>query len=270
MYLLFDIGGTHTRLGLSENCIDFIKTEVTYTPKFFEDALKLIQEFTNKYKIDKISGGLAGVLDQDKRLLLKSNFPEWNYQPVADSLEELFQAEVFLENDAALGALGEATYGAGSETKILAYITLGTGVGGARVVNGRIDPTTYGFEIGHQIISSSGPLCPFCQGHGHLISYTSGTSIFETNHKHSEDITNPEIWDEVTKKLAVGLNNVCVFWSPEKIVLGGSVMEKINLDKLREYLEQNLKIFPEIPKLLKAKLENPGLYGALEYLKQNS
>lgn len=268
MYLIFDVGGTHTRLSISEDGIDLFKTEVFHTPKFFDDFLKLVRQFTNGSSIKKVSGGLAGVLDKEKRMLLKSNLPEWNYQPIADSLEDIFNCKIILENDAALGALGEATHGAGINSKIMAYMTIGTGVGGARIIDKKIDQNTFGFEPGHQIVSASGPLCPFCKSHGHLASYISGYALYLTHDLKPEDIVDPEVWDEVTKKLALGLSNMSVFWSPDTIVLAGSVTKKVDIKKLADYLDNYLTIFPDKPKIVKAKLEHPGLYGALEYLKQ--
>src|SRR6185437_2466030 len=110
--------------------------------------------------ITQAAGGIAGVLNKAKDQLLNApNLVNWINQPLGQSLSDIVSVSVKLENDASLGGLGEATYGSGQGYKIVGYLTIGTGVGGTRIVNGRIDQNALGFEPGHQTIDINGPLC---------------------------------------------------------------------------------------------------------------
>lgn len=88
--------------------------------------------------------------------------------------------------------------------------------------------------------------------------------------KKPYEITDKKIWDETAKILAYGLNNTIVHWSPDIIVLGGSMFKKIGIPvpRVRFHLKNILKIFPELPAVEKAELGDVGgLYGALVFLK---
>jgi len=180
---------------------------------------------------------------------------------------------VYLENDAAIVGLGEAMNGAGRGEEIIAYITVSTGIGGARIVDGKIDRNIFGFEPGHQIIDPTGMLCPMCDSAGHLEGHVSGVALEARFNKKAYEITDPQIWEEEAKWLAYGLNNTAVYWSPSVIVLGGSMIIKspgISIERVSHHLKKTLTIFPERPRLVKAELGDiGGLYGALEILKQN-
>ena len=183
-------------------------------------------------------------------------------------MEFFFRAPVFLENDAALTGLGEVWYGAAKGKKIAVFITVSTGVGGSRIVNGKIDANFFGFEPGHQILdigACSGKICK----DSYLLNRISGSAIKKRFNKKPEEISSKKIKDDLSRWLAIGLNNAIVFWSPEIIVLGGSIMNIIPLDKVRGHLRKILKIFPAPPPIKKAALGDlGGLYGALILLKQ--
>lgn len=275
MFLVFDIGGTNMRIATSLDGKTLAATKIVPTPQDFDKGIRTIKQIADELsageKIDTIAGGLAGPLDKDKTMLVKSpHIGEWIQKPFKQQLEKTFNAAVYLENDADLAALGEACFGAGVNHNIVAYLTISTGVGGGRVVNQKIDENALGFEPGHQIIVPDGNPCN-CSGKGHLESYVSGSGLQKTYQKKAEEITDPKIWDEVAKYLAIGLNNVTVFWSPDIIVLGGSVMKSISLGTVRGYLKEVLTIFPQAPEIQLAKLGDPaGLYGALSLLNQTS
>lgn len=268
MYLMFDIGGTNMRLAVSEDGKTLAATKVIPTPKDFTEGINIIkqvaEELANGQKIEAVAGGVTGALDKGKSTQLTSpHVGGWIGKPLKAELEKLFGCPVYLENDANLAALGEANYGAGIDHKIVAYLTISTGVGGGRVVDKKIDSNSLGFEPGHQIIVPDGNPCN-CGGKGHLESYVSGSGLLKIYQKKAEEITDPKIWNEVARYLAIGLNNVTVFWSPEIIILGGSVMQSINLESVRTYLKEVLFIFPRAPEIAPAKLgDSVGLYGAL-------
>ncbi|MBI2034272.1 MAG: ROK family protein [Candidatus Levybacteria bacterium] len=276
MYLLFDIGATKMRFALANDDMTIGEMRIVQTPQNFSQGLSVLQntveDMKKTKKITSIAGGIAGPLDIGKTMLINApNMPDWAGKPLKHSLETAFDTpRVFLENDAALVGLGEATAGSGKEHRIVAYITVSTGLGGARIVNGHVDANAFGFEPGHQIVQADGITCLGCGGKGHLEGYVGGRAIEAQYGKKPYEIKEPAVWDTVSRWLAVGLANVSVLWSPNCIVLGGSVMESISLDILRSYLAQTLTIFPTPPQMVRATLgEQGGLQGALALIKQN-
>ena len=255
MYILFDIGATKTRMAYSINGEIFETTEVFETPKNYEDGFKLFSEKVNKLRsgreIKKIIGGMS------------RSISGWTEGKFKDDLQKAFGADIFIENDAAMVGLGEASWGAGKGFNIVAYITVSTGVGGARIVNSKIDEKAIGFEPGNQIIDMNSKKT--------LEEMISGKALKERTGKNPKEIHDENVWDEHAKMLAVGLNNIIVEWSPNCVVLGGSMITgdpAIPLDKTERYLREILKIFPEIPTIRKVELGDfGGLYGALAYLK---
>lgn len=274
MYLLFDIGGTKTRIAVSEDLQKFSEPKILPTPKKYEEGIALFiktaQELSGGKNIEGIVGGIAGPFDEKKRALVASpQLKDWIGKPLKQELEKKFSAPVYIENDSALAGLGEAHFGAGKGKRIVAYITVSTGLGGARIVNGVIDEKAIGFEPGFLIVDADNSLCSNCDGN-HLGAMINGRSFEKRFGKKGEEIDDPKIWDEAARVLAYGLNNVAVLWSPDIIVLGGSVMKSLDIKKIESYLINTLKIFPEIPEIKPAELGDfGGLWGAMELLMQN-
>lgn len=284
MFLLFDIGGTRMRLAVSADGISFGEPQTVLTPQDFEKGMAAFAEAFSKLAgggaIEAVAGGIAGVLDAShERLLASPNLPLWETRPLKEKIEGLLTtSSIFIENDAALVGLGEAVYGAGKGAKIVAFVTVSTGVGGARIVNGKIDTYTLGFEPGHQIIDADSTICPECkrtEGEetfpGDLESHISGAALKRRFGRDPTEITNQAVWDEVARLLAYGLNNTIVHWSPEVVILGGPLVleDKISVEAVDSYLRKILRIYPNVPEVKKAQLEDKGgLYGALAYLNQ--
>lgn len=260
MYLLFDIGGTNLRLAVSDDGKTIGQHKLIPTPPDIENGLQSLKQIGDKLagdkKIQGLSGGIAVVFDKDKNISIKSTHLQgWVNHNIKENLEKMFGVSVKLENDTAVYGLGEAVFGAGKGSPIVCVLTIGTGVGGVRIVNGKIDEKAFGFEPGHQIIEIDGKDCQ-CGGKGHLETYVAGSYI-------GRDAD----WDQVAKYLAVGLNNTIVHWSPDVVVLGGAVMKSVSLEKVKAYLEKDLTIFPKLPEIVSAKLgDKGGLYGALAML----
>ncbi len=276
MFLLFDIGATKMRLAVSKDGKSFGVPKILKTPKDFNEAVGLFKteafNLCEGRKIKAAAGGVKGVLDKGKnRLVAVPILTDWTHKPLKENLSKILRVPVFLENDTALVGLGEAVYGAGKGYGVVVYITISTGVGGVIIVGGEIDENTMGFEPGHQIINFDGPPCFFCGVPGHLEEYISGAAFERRYAKKPYEITDPAIWDEAAKFLAYGLNNTIVHWSPDIVVLGGSMMKEIGIpiERVRFYLKNILKIFPEPPLIEKASLGDiGGLYGALTFLKK--
>ena len=190
-------------------------------------------------------------------LVHSPNLPKWVNDFNISLASQALGAQVYLENDAALDGLGEAVAGAGKDYSIMAYVTIGTGVGGSRIVNKTIDRTHFGFEIGAQIVSFNGTTQPWDE----LIS---GKALEKRLGTSSKNVKDEKLWNEVASIFADGLYNTILHWSPECVVLGGSVMKDIPLQIVAQHLVERMHRFPELPRLLRGELGDwCGIYGAL-------
>jgi predicted NBD/HSP70 family sugar kinase len=256
--ILFDIGGTKMRVAYSTNGESFEEPKVVPTPESYEAGkqtfFNLVEECSKGREIGAIVGGMSRNV---------ANIP---FEQFKKDLAERFGAKLFLENDAALVGLGEAVFGAGKNFEIVAYLTVSTGVGGARIVNGQIDEHAIGFEPGKQILD--------IENGKTLEDLISGRALEANFGKKPKEIEDPEVWDDLAHKLAVGLNNIIVEWSPNVVVLGGSMITgdpAISVGKSEQYLKDILKIFPDVPVIKKAELlDLGGLWGGLAYLKNKA
>lgn len=279
MYILFDIGGTNMRVALSRDGETFEEPKIIPTPKDFDQGVaaikKIAEEVSHGATIIAAGGGIAGTLSKDRSIFLNGpHLQGWNHKPIKAALSEALGVPVFMENDTAIVGLGEALSGAGRGHDIVVYMTVSTGVGGVRIVNGKIDVSALGFEPGHQIIDAGGALHESSvAGQGiDLEGYISGTAVTERYGKKPYEITDEKFWDEMARLLAYGLNNTIVHWSPDIVVIGGSMMKKIGIpiDRVRAHVKGILHIYPELPLIEHSSLEDiGGLHGALHFVKQN-
>lgn len=283
MYFLFDIGGTKMRFAVSKDGENLESFTVFDTPENFEDSTLIIKNYLSSFdnfKIEKVCGSLPGTFDKGKtELLFSKNLQGWVEKPIKKDFEKILEAEVVLANDADMEGLGEAVYGAGKGNEVVAFLTISTGVGGTRIVNGRPDKSSMGFEPGYQIIDIDGSLDPtFLKPNaryeskiGYLQRLISGKDVSERFGNEIDKISDSKIWDEITKYLAAGINNILVFWSPDVIVLGGGVAmsEHLHIETVNKYLENIQLAYTNLPPIKKAQLgDQAGLWGALEFLKK--
>jgi glucokinase len=123
--------------------------------------------------------GVPGIIDLKTGMMRKSaNLPGWSEYPVQQVIERRLGARVFLENDANAAALGEKWLGAGRDVDNMVMITLGTGIGGGIILNGKIFHGMNGMsgEFGHITIEPDGVPCG-CGNHGCAERYASATAI---------------------------------------------------------------------------------------------
>lgn len=244
------------------------EAKVFPTPTDFSEGVlvfkRIKEEFFDGFQIKGVAGGLPGPFNREKtEIAAAPNLPGWNGKPLKIELEKVLEAPVYLENDAALAALGEATYGAGNGKANVVYYTISTGVGGARVVNGVIDENVSGFEPGSQFVDM--------KDYKTLEDCISGKAVEAKYGKKPYEITDPAIWDELAKILAYGIHNSIAHWSPDIVVLGGSMMKEVGIpvDKVRLHLGEMPRVFPDLPLIEKSRLgDESGLYGALAYIKK--
>lgn len=276
MYLVFDTGGTKMRMAASSDGKTLEEKIIIPTPHNFKEAMEIFARqakiLAKNRPIQAVAGGVPGALNPEHSMIIKAlNMPGWVNQPLKQELEIITGAPVLIENDTTVYGLAEANHGQAKEKDIVVYLGIGTGIGGKRFVKGKPEPSAFGFEPGYQIID----VPPFAQRNdpdiqkktGYLEMLVGGNGLHSRFGKAAEHIDNPEIWDEIAFYLAAGLNNVTVFWSPDLIILGGSVMKDIPLAKVRTYLQKLNPIFTSLPELTLAEFgEIGGLMGALIFL----
>ena len=270
MYILADIGGTKMRIAGTNDPKKFDTPIILETSQSYEDDLSYFidtaKSIAGSETISAIGIGVPGVLSPDKRTVLSSeHLPHWADRAFADDIEKHLQSKVYLENDTALVGLGEAVFGAGTGSSIVAYITVSTGVNGVRIIDGAIDRASLGFEIGGQYLS-----------HGEsdlatLEELISGSAIHAKYGVHPRDLgPDSPVWEELARIAAIGVHNTILHWSPELVVLGGSMFNEIGIpvESVKEHVAEIMKKFPRIPDIVHATLHDEGgLYGGLARLR---
>lgn len=260
-HILFDIGGTKMRVARKISNTEFSEPLKVETPKDGGEGVRVLfelaREVANGEAIEGVHGGIAAVL-KGQQIINSSNLKGWigtNFEDVARENH----CPVAVKNDASVVGLGEAVFGAGKDGRIIVYITVSTGVGGARIINRKIDESVFGFEPGHQILSVEKGLT--------LEDMVSGRSFEERYQKKPYEVEEVRAWEDAAAILAVGIYNTIVHWSPDVVVLGGPMIigePAISLDLARKHLSEVPNIFNELPQVRQAELvDNGGLYGAL-------
>jgi glucokinase len=291
-----DIGGTKIAVGMvDENGRVLSKTESPTDPERYPDGLERIAAMlrdTAKSAGVEISGigiGSTGPVDPIAGQFGDVDFlPGWRQKkPVAD-LEKIFNVRVALENDADAAALAEASWGAGQRKSRLIYITVGTGIGGGVVLDGELYRGVDGAhpEVGHHVIDPSGPPCS-CGFRGCWESLATGPAMaawFQSqaapDFPNRESISAREICqlaqqgDSLARRavdreayyLGLGLANLINLFTPDAIVLSGSVLKSstLFLDGIRAVILRGCRFVPfEKAELTMASLgEDANLIGA--------
>lgn len=256
-----DIGGTNVNIGLvsEEQQIvaeTVIKTEPEKGPEnaLSRIALALQQILSAGEQNAAFRGigiGLPGLLDIENGIILEaSNLPGWQHYPFVGELTKRFNIPVFMENDANLAALGEYWLGAGREAESLFMVTLGSGIGGALLANGkifRLHPSAG--EFGHMIIERSGAACA-CGRKGCLETYVSKHGFQRLVREimpdypasallnldidsitpqvialaaEKEDALAKRIFSEAGEALGVAISNVINLTGVSRIIIGGGI-----------------------------------------------
>jgi len=249
-------------------------------------------------QLNSIAVAAAGAIDSDRGVVtLSPNLPGWSDIPLADIIQEKYQVDTFLLNDASAAALGEHRLGVGRGTENLVLLTLGTGIGGGIIIDGELYLGSNGSagEIGHMIIDVNGPRCA-CGHTGCLEVFASGTAmardaISRISHGERsslvvaaegkiEDITAEKIGvaaqdgdslalDVIHKAatyLGAGMVNLVNIFNPDMIVVGGGVsgLGDLLLEPARQVVkERAFPIAVQTARIVTAQLgEEAGVYGA--------
>ena len=257
-YICIDIGGTSIKYGvLSEKGEIFIdgtvSTKVTEKENFIlSDVKKLVRNILDEYRNYEIKGicvSTAGVVNHEKGEIAYAGptIPKYTGTKIKEELEKEFSISCEVENDVNCAGLGEYWKGAGKGSKSMVCLTIGTGIGGSVILDGKL-LNGIGYtagEIGYmdvngsyiQNIASSRYLVEKVQKEKEekegITDAITGVDIFELA-KKGDEICIAGI-NEIISNLAVGVRNIIYLLNPEVIVIGGGITAQ------KEYLEEKIR-----------------------------
>lgn len=288
-----DLGGTAIKLGrFSQDgtCLQSL-TVATPQPATPEAVLPVvvdaIAQIDPENQTVAIGVGTPGPSDATGRIAkIAINLPGWVDVPLADWLEAETGRPTTVANDANCAGLGETWLGAGRYFKNLILLTLGTGVGGAIIIDGRLFVGHQGAagELGLITSNPNGPKCN-SGNQGSLEQYTSAAAIRRRTGKEPAelgalaqvgDIEALTFWREYGKDLGIGLVSLIYVLTPEAIVIGGGISGSFEffLPNVKAEIEQRVTPISRVGlKILPAELGNSaGMLGAakLAFLMRNS
>ncbi len=309
-YVGIDLGGTFIKGGIVDDNGNVLVSDKTPTEsdlggeKVTENIANLVLTLLKKANLTKadvvgVGMGSPGMIDSSTGTVIFSNNLNWWHFDVASALSKLLDLPVKIANDANVAALGEVKFGAAKRYKDAIMITLGTGVGGGIVVNGKLveGNKSAGAELGHSVIVVDGELCT-CGRKGCLEAYASATALIRDTKRAMETDKQSKMWeigslenvtgktafdyydadksakqvvDNYVKHLACGLTNFANIFRPEVIILGGGVCAQgaSLLKPVQKLL--NDEIFagdkgPQVPVIIAELGNGAGLLGAAALL----
>jgi glucokinase len=226
--LAIDIGGTKFSVALfSENRILARESRPTNRDGGPEWMLGEIERMIASWTFDRCGIGFGGpVLFPEQRVALSTHVGGWTDFPLVPRLGELLKVPVVMDNDANVGALGEAIHGAGRELRPLFYMTLSTGIGGGIVLDGGSvyrGADSWAGEIGHLTIRPDGPEC-LCGARGCLERMCCGLWLERDYGKPAQELlTEAAFVKRYAVDLAMGLKAAIMMLNPARIVIGGGI-----------------------------------------------
>lgn len=264
----------------------------------------IVQSSVAPDNIIGIGIGAPGPLDIKRGIInFAPNLPGWRDVPLRKILEDEFNIKVVLENDANAAAWGERYFGAGQGVNNLVCFTLGTGIGGGIIIDGKIyHGNNYGAaELGHMTVNKDGPRCN-CGNYGCLEAYSSATGIknriknrikegikskflnfdnddelfeslrlkliFETARKG--DKLTKSVVEEAISYLGIAIANIANILNPEMVVLVGGITnegDKLLIPLKREVRKRAFYSNYKFLKIVIGKLDgNAGVLGAAALL----
>lgn len=180
--------------------------------------------------------------------------PGWSDTDVVAMLRAGLDVPIAFETDVNAAAVGEARWGAGEGLENFAYVTLGTGIGAGVVANGRPLHGLVHPELGHMRIPHDRERDPFpgsCPFHGDCLEgLASGEALRQRWGAPGEELDRPEVWELEADYLALGLANLVLTLSPQRLIVGGGVAGTPGLLALvRERLPDVLGGYLDVPQL---------------------
>lgn len=274
MKLGVDLGGSHIAIAvisLNGNILEKVEKRITTKEKvnikktIEEYIIEKSNDFINKYDVTELGIAIPGTVKNncvEKSVNLGLN----NYK-IIENLKKQLSLPIKIRNDAKCAALAENVYGALKSYQRSIFITLGTGIGGAVIINNKLLDTgdLPGCEFGHIIIEKNGKECN-CGKKGCWEKYasmkafkdelrnilgvdekTSGKDLLDILRKNDKNNPNyrriNNLIDKYIENLSIGISNLINIFEPEAIGIGGSFVyyEDIFLEKLKnKILQENL------------------------------
>ena len=287
LFASVDLGGTTIGCALADRDGKVAAEGTTATEGYrgpegvIQRMAKVISDLTKQAgaqpsAVGVVVPGLVDVKNGATKFL--PNMPgKWQDVPVRQILSPLVGCPVFLLNDARAAALGELTFGHGKTVSSLVFFTLGTGIGGGIVIDGRLrlGPLGAAGEIGHMTILPDGPRCG-CGSRGCLETLFSGPSLCGEGVRLLRSGQAPKLFERLggdvnkispkemaaaadageeavrtvivrqAEYLGIGVANLVMTLDPDMVVLGGGVaqMGALLFDTVREVVKQRVRMVP--------------------------
>ncbi|GAB4187468.1 MAG: ROK family protein [Calditrichia bacterium] len=298
-YIGVDIGGTAIKSGLISSSgllLHFHKRSMRNINKHQEIVELLFEIITDllnwaskeKYIVNGIGVGSPGRVNVNSGKILGQpvNISDWTEINLREYIQSRFNLPTIIDNDANMATLGEYFHGNGKNFKNMIFITLGTGIGGGIVVDGKLIRGSHfaGGELGHITIDYQGLPC-ICGGIGCWEQYASASALVhfynikskspvESAYKFFERIVLGEelaekVLNDYYKYIGIGLISFINIFDPEAIIFGGGISESeiFQLSEIKNLVIKNTLSGGEI-EFLKASLGNKaGIIGAAELIK---
>lgn len=256
MRLVVDVGATKTLMVAFGKERQVLSERQFPTDKIFEDFVNhLISEAKSTAhqgdgKLEAMALAIPGVIDHTTKRIITCGNEDWVNADIVNRLEYALSTKVIIENDAKLGAIGEARLGAGQQYRTVLYITVSTGIGIGVTVDGQLDPALRKSEAGFMQLTHDSQLIPWER-------FASGKAFRERFGQYGRDVSDPAIWKQYASDIAVGIINLAAIIQPDVIIIGGSMGE--HFSKYSQFLEEDLRRLKqsattvELPSIVAAK-----------------
>ena len=247
--LAIDIGGTKFSIaGFNDSSLVLRESRRTNRdggPEWMMDQfVQIVSEWRSRtgYCADVCGIGFGGPVDfPSQTVTLSTHVGGWNSFPLIERVQGIVKTRLVMDNDANVGALGEATFGAGLGFDPLFYMTISTGIGGGIVSRGEVwrGADSYGGEIGHLTIQRDGPAC-LCGSRGCLERLCCGLWLERDNGRPATELfADPDFVAGYVVNLAQGLKAAIMLLNPARVVIGGGISKAG--DRLFVPLRQELR-----------------------------
>lgn len=280
-----DIGGTTIKIATwKDNQLQ--DKHAIDTPKDLNGFYKALTEEVNKIKKDTKIEGVAisspGAVNKKTGIIGGSSaIPYIHNFKIVDKLEKRFGLPVSIENDANSAALGELAEGSGKGCDSMAFFVIGTGIGGALIINQKVrhGAHLFGGEFGYMIMGAhtlselASPVAMANRYNERTSKHFDGKTIFELADK--DDPVASDERQTLIHALAVAIYNIQHSFDPEKIVLGGGISNNPELipllNKEIDRLRDGLDLVTLKPDIVLCKLKSDAnLRGAVADFEQNA
>jgi len=229
--LALDIGGTKFSLAVFDG--ERIVERCTHPTDreggrewMMRRILGIARDWSSGTPFDRCGIGFGGPVNFDTQTIAQStHVGGWSDFPMADHLRAALGIPAVIDNDANVGALGEASYGAGQGFRPLFYMTLSTGIGGGIIAGAGVyrGADSWAGEIGHLTIRPDGPEC-LCGARGCFERMCSGLWLERDHGKSARDLlAGAEFTSRYVVDLALGLRAAIMLLNPARIVIGGGI-----------------------------------------------